>query len=216
MPVRKIKPSYTVVTGSISSKKNDNLSDFEGPLEWQFLILLEFDWEDEIESFEVQPVNILYGMSPRGRQYKYTPDVLVHYRDGRRPCLFEVKPRKYLKKKWTELKPKFRAGIHYVRINSMRFKIVTDKEIFTPFLENARFLRQFKTQAPLTSEIDILLEKLCEAGNITPTALLASITDDRWRQAALIPVLWHLVATRRIGVDIEQKIHMESNIWPIK
>jgi hypothetical protein len=160
MPVRKIKPSYTVVTGSISSNKNDNLSDFEGPLEWQFLILLEFDWEDEIESFEVQPVQLLYGISPRGGQYKYTPDVLVHYRDGRRPCLFEVKPRKYLKKNWTELKPKLRAGIHYARMNSMRFKIVTDKEIFTSFLENARFLRQFKKQSPLASGTDILLNKI--------------------------------------------------------
>ncbi len=215
MPVRKIKQSYTVVTGSVSSIKNDDPGDFEGPLEWQFLILLEFDWDNEIESFEVQPVKILYGTSPRGRQYSYTPDVLVHYRDGRPPCLFEVKSREFLKKNWSELKPKLGAGIHYARLHSMRFKIVTNKEIFTPFLENARFFRQYKTEIPQASEIGILLQRLNENGKTTPNALLASVSDDIRRQAALIPALWHLVATRRIGADIEQKIHMESPIWPI-
>lgn len=216
MSVRKIKPSYTVVTGAVSSQRNGGcLSDFEGPLEWQFLIMLEFDWDNEIESYEEQPVKILYGKSLRGRQYEYTPDVLVHYRDGRPPCLFEVKPRKYLKKNWTVLKPKLRAGLHYARLHSMRFKVVTDKEIFTPFLDNARFFRQYKTITPPAFESDILLQKLSKNGKTTPNALLASVTEDTRRQATLIPALWHMVATRRIGVDIEQKVHMESHIWPI-
>jgi len=216
MPVRKIKQSYTVVTGAVSSAKNGDLTDFEGPLEWQFLILLEFDWDNEIKSFEVQPLKIFYGKSLRGRQYSYTPDVLVHYRDGRPPCLFEVKPRKYLKMNWTKLKPKLRAGIRYARSNGMRFKIVTDEEIFTPFLENARFFRQYKTEIPSNEEMGVLLRNLNENGTTTPNALLASVSEDIWKRAALIPALWHLVATRRIGVDIEEKVHMESKIWPVE
>lgn len=215
MPVRKIKQSYTVVTGAISSQKNDNLSEFEGPLEWQYLIILEFDWENEIESFEVQPLKILYGKTIRGHQRGYTPDILVHYHDGRPPLLIEVKPRRYLHKNWKDLKPKLRAGIHYAREHGMRFKIITDKEIFTPFLDNARFLRQFKCLTLLTEDSTQLTHALSGFKHTTPKELLNSVTSDIWRQAALIPSLWHLVANRRIGIDINQKIHMESPIWPL-
>jgi len=215
MPVRKIKPSYTVVTGSVSSLTNKNMSDFEGPLEWQYLIILEFDWDNEIESFEVQPVTITYHIRSNRRQYKYTPDVLVRYRDGSPPCLIEVKSRRFLKKKWSELKPKLRAGIHYARINSMRFKIITDVEIFTPFLENARFLRQYKNLTPSSTDTSLILKQITEVDISTPARLLANITENKASQAELIPALWYLVANRLIGVDIDKKIHMHSEIWPV-
>lgn len=215
MPVRKIKPSYTVVTGAISSQKNANLSDFEGSNEWQYLIILEFDWNNEIKCFEVQPLKILYGQTLRGHQRTYTPDILIHYHDGRPPLLIEVKSRKYIRKNWKELKPKFRSGIHYAKLHGMRFKIISDKEIFTPFLENARFLRAFKTQQPPTEDSTLLINAIKITGHTTPNLLLKSITTDIWRQAAMIPTLWYLVANRRIGVDIFSKVHMESPIWPL-
>ena len=215
MPVRKIKPSYTVVTGAVSSCNGEHDSEFEGPLEWQFLILLEFDWNNEIDCFETQPLKIHYGKTQRGRQRSYTPDVLVHYRDDRPPSLFEVKPRYYLFKNWQELKPKLRAGIHYAKNHGMRFKIITDKEIFTPFLDNARFLRSFKTQSPPSEDIANLIGTLSQTGPTTPKALLSNVTSDIWRQAALIPTLWYLVANRYIDTDIYMKLHMESPIWPV-
>lgn len=216
MPVRKIKPSYTVVTGSISSNNAENHSEFEGPLEWQFLVLLEFDWNNEIDRYETQPVKINYRDNQTNRQRSYTPDVLVHYRDDRPPCLFEVKPRYYLFKKWQELKPKLRAGIHYAATNDMRFKIVTDKEIFTPFLGNARFLRTFKFLSQPDNDIKLLLNAITQSGQTTPNSLLKSITNDIWRQAELIPSLWNLIANRQIGTDIYVKLHMESLIYPVQ
>ena len=215
MPVRKIKQNYTVVTGAISSQKNANLSEFEGSNEWQYLIILEFDWNNEIESFEVQPLKICYGQTSRGHQRIYTLDVLINYHDGRPPCLIEVKSRKYIRKNWQELKPKFRAGIHYAKLHDMRFKIISDNEIFTAFLDNARFLRTFKTQQPPAEESSLLISGIEMAGHTTPNSLLKSITTNIWHQAAMIPTLWHLIANRRIGVDIYSKVHMESHIWPL-
>jgi hypothetical protein len=215
MPVRKIKPSYMVVTGTVMSQKNAYSSDFEGSNEWQYLIILEFDWNNEIESFEVQPLKILYGETKRGQQREYTPDILIYYRDGRPPHLIEVKSRKYILKNWKELKPKFRAAIHYAKLHGMRFKIISDKEIFTPFLDNARFLRSYKTLQPQKEDSDLLIHEINKTGQTTPNALLKNVTNDIWRQAALIPTLWYLIANRRIGVDINCKIHMESPIWPL-
>jgi hypothetical protein len=216
MPVRQIKQSYTVVTGSVTSQLNFDSAEFEGSNEWQYLIILEFDWDNEIKSFEVQPLKILYGKKLCGDPREYTPDVLVHFHDGRPPLLIEIKSRKYILKNWKELKPKFRAGIHYAKLNGMRFKIISDKEIFTPFLDNARFLRSFKKQLPPAEDSTLLIHKILKTGRTTPNALLQSITSDIWRQANLIPTLWHLIATRRIGVDIDTKIHMESPIWPLE
>jgi hypothetical protein len=215
MPVRKIKQSYTVVTGAVTSQTNEDPSEFEGSYEWQYIIILEFDWNNEIKSFEVQPLKIFYGLTLRGRQRVYTPDILVHYRDGRPPRLIEVKSRNSIRKSWKKLKPKFRAGIHYAKLHGMRFKIISEKEIFTPFLENARFLRAFKTQEPPTEDSALIMSKIAKSEHTTPNALLKSITADIWRQAALIPTLWYLVANRRIGVDINSKIHMESPVWPL-
>lgn len=215
MPVRKIKQSYTVVTGAVTSQKNEDPSDFEGTNEWQYIIILEFDWDNEIKSFEVQPLKILYGQKLRGGQRTYIPDILVHYLDGRPSRLIEIKSRKYIKMNWAKLKPKFRAGIHYAKLHGMRFKIISDKEIFTPFLDNARFLRAFKTQQPPTEDSTLIIHEISKTGRTTPNKLLQSTTSDRWRRAALIPTLWHLIANRRIGVDINCKIHMESPIWPI-
>jgi hypothetical protein len=214
MPVRKIKQSYTVVTGTVTSQKNEYSSEFEGSNEWQYLIIIEFDWDNEIESFEVQPLKILYGETLRGTQREYIPDVLVHFKDGRPPLLIEIKSREYLRINWKKEKPKLRAGIHYAKLNGMRFKILTGKEIFTPFLDNARFLRSFKKQEPPANDSSLLLREIAKIGQTTPNELLKSVTSDKWRQAALIPTLWHLVANRRIGVDINTKVHMESPIWP--
>jgi hypothetical protein len=39
---------------------------------------------------------------------------------------------------------------------------------------------------------------------------------DRWNQAALIPVMWRLLADRRIGFDIAQLLNMRSTIWSLR
>jgi hypothetical protein len=40
------------------------------------------------------------------------------------------------------------------------------------------------------------------------------MTEDRWRQAQLLPVLWHLVAQCRVGVNLRQPLTRRSRLWP--
>lgn len=56
MAVRKIPKNYLFVTGGYSSRKNDEMDAFESLLEKDYLLLLDFD--ESVESFEVQPVRI--------------------------------------------------------------------------------------------------------------------------------------------------------------
>ena len=106
MPVRKIPRNHLVVTGRLASAKAERMIDFESLLEKDYMLLLEFD--DEVEIFEEQPVNIAVQGVPRG----YTPDLLVHFKAHlhRPPQLVEVKPRSYLEKYAEEYAAKFAAA----------------------------------------------------------------------------------------------------------
>lgn len=76
MPARKIRKNHLTVTGSFASRKDGSVGSFESLLEKEYMVLLNFD--DAVESFEEQSVNIPVLGVPRG----YTPDVLVHFHEN--------------------------------------------------------------------------------------------------------------------------------------
>ena len=54
---------------------------------------------------------------------------------------------------------------------------------------------------------------LQEMRETTPAGLMQAIHRDEWNQARLIPVLWYMVATFQVGVDLDQSLNMNSPIW---
>ena len=106
-------------------------------LERDFLLLLDFD--RDVEFYEEQPVKIVYH-DAQGRRRTYTPDVLVRYRTDRlqarhtKPLLCEVKYREELRQHWAAYRPKFRAAGRYARQHGWRFRLVTDRDVRTPYL----------------------------------------------------------------------------------
>lgn len=214
MPVRKIPKNYRNVTGIAAHGKADGPAAFESTLERDFIELLEFD--PSVVTFEVQPITLDW-RDDDGAERHYTPDVLVtlYGNDGANPSriLYEVKYRSELKRDWANLRPKFKAAIHYAKANGWRFKLVTEVEIRTPYLQNARFLLHFLRQAPpSTGDQQRLLVQLSCLEQTTPTDLLAALSDDQWEQARLLPVLWYLVASQNVDADLEQALTMDSSI----
>ena len=61
--------------------------------------------------------------------------------------------------------------------------------------------------------IDLLYETLRELKQSTPNALIQHIFQNEDNQAKLLPVLWYLIATQQVGVDLNQPITMKSTIW---
>jgi TnsA endonuclease C terminal len=53
---------------------------------------------------------------------------------------------------------------------------------------------------------------LVELGETNPAHLLTAMSQDRWQQAQLLPMLWQLVATRQIETDLRQPLTMQSRI----
>lgn len=214
MPVRKIPKNYRNITGVASRGKSIGKAMFESGLERDFITLLEFN--REVESFEVQPISIEW-IDGNGKNRSYTPDTLAFYTsNSKKPTLFEVKYRSELKSDWQQLKPKFKAALAYARHRGWAFKIMTEKEIRTPQLENAKFLLPFVNRGPqVEDDMDMLAESLRQIQKTTPTLLLNKIYQDEWNKAKLLPTLWYLVGTHQIGANLNQKLTMASEIWSI-
>ncbi|WP_333810596.1 TnsA endonuclease N-terminal domain-containing protein [Idiomarina baltica] len=215
MSVRTIPKNYQNLTGLMSSTKADGAF-FESTLERDFLTIIEFD--TNVQSYDVQPVSIPW-IDEKGKRRIYTPDVLVEFQAGKCPfsrfdvILCEVKYRSELQRKWTDFKPKFKAAIKYAKLKGWRFKLVTEDEIRTPFMENARFLQPYLSESLDESHEALLLEQLISFRECSVDALIKSIFNDKWAQAELIQSLWWLIASRRVSTDLNEPLTMSSRIW---
>lgn len=186
------------------------------------LLLLEFD--RRVETYASQPITLCW-QDGTGKRH-YTPDVAVRYTatavradPSLRVALIEVKPRTVLWEDWGDLKPKFKAAIAWCRDRSMSFRILTDIEIRTPYLDNARFLLRFRDgKSPAETCWDDprpqhIREALAEMQSSTPCALVQALTSDEQRQAEYLPWVWRLVDLGYIGCDLHERLTMASPIW---
>jgi len=198
--VRNIPKNYLVVTGGHSSHKNTVMNGFEGTLEPEYMLLLDFD--EIVESYDEQPVVVPVPGVPAG----YTPDVLVRYfaRTGKPPKLVEVKRTDYLEAKKEEYAPKFAAAEAYCARVSWDFHIATEVEIRTPRLKNCKFLSAYRNYKPDEQDIDRVLDTAEHLGdaaaNVSIVEALSKTDDDRlyW-----IPIVWHCVVQRWLLCDLD-------------
>lgn len=193
----------------MASRKGVAPADYESTLERDFLTLLEFS--PNVSAFDVQPVTVTWRQN--GKERRYTPDVLVHYEAGSKPELYEVKYRQDLWKNWKSLRPKLRAGVHFAKEQGWRFRLATEVEIRTPYLENAKFLLTFVRRKAPPESCAQLLARLRELRETSPGGLLLAVCQDETNRALLTPALWHLVGTFRIGADLHRPLNMDSRIW---
>jgi hypothetical protein len=216
MPVRTIPKNSRSLTGKVIDFRSHRGVSFESALERDFYVLLDFD--PAVTDFEEQPVTIAY-QDPVGARRTYTPDVLVHYRPEarweHRPVLYEIKYRDDLRTHWQDYRSKFKAARRYARTQGWVFQLITEREIRTPYLKNAKFLRQYHDREPNRGDRHRLLAFLAVQGETSPETLLASLSPDRWEHARLLPVLWFLIAIGEIGADLTVPLTMHSCIWSL-
>jgi hypothetical protein len=216
MPVRRIPPNRRSLTGLVVSQRQGRMVASESSLERDFYILLDFDIN--VDKYIEQPVIIEY-LDMEGGVHTYTPDVLVYYREdivpakGMKPILCEVKYRQDLFTNWREYKPKIRAGRAYARAKGWQFKLITECEVRTPYLENAKFLRPYRNLEINWGQANLLLKQMRELREADPESLLIAVAADRWQQAEMLPVLWHLIVKKMIGVDLTKRLTMHSRIF---
>ncbi len=214
MPVRTLKPAYRGVPSRTKSLKAGNRHVFgESTLERDLYILFEFfDW---VVSYEEQPLTLPY-FDADEKLHKYTPDTRAHLRIGGvdEQWLYEVKYRVDLWAEWHELRWKFRGAVRYCRQNGFdRFKILTEKEIpGTKLINIKRFLKKRSAYVdPVLVEYFI---KLLEGGLVMDVrAVLTRLRDQGVEENEANVALSHLIATRRIGLDLDVPFSYETELW---
>lgn len=212
-PARKIGLGRRALAGLQPTAKGGSSQParFESSLERDFYVLLEFNID--VLRWDPQPVRLDLG-SGLGT---YVPDVLVSYAGAgptsRRHVLYEVKYREELKRCWPTLRPRYRRALRFARSHGWGFRLVTEREIRTDLLWNAKFLLPYAHDPADSDDCQRLIEALSENEASTPTALLEVCSGDRMVQARLLTCLWYLVATRAVATDLSRRLSMSSPIW---
>lgn len=214
MSARTIPKNYRNVTGIHASVKAEKQAMFESTLERDFITLLEFD--KSVIGFHVQPVEVRW-VDHNGKNRSYFPDILFKRRTKHsdEEILVEVKYRSDLKENWDELKPKLKAGLRYAKQNGWAFKIMTEVEIRTTLLKNAKFLNPFiRRGIERKSDIKLIERELQSVEQSTPANLLERLAENDWGKAALLPALWYLIGTGKIGCDLyTEQLNMSTSIY---
>lgn len=213
MPVRKIPKSYRNITGQISSSKAIGVAGFESSLERDFLIILDFNYM--VNSFEIQPCKIEY-IDTHGKLHVYTPDVLVEYYSDHTQksysILYEVKYRGDLFTNWKEWRTRFKAAYSYAKAQGWKFKIITEYEIRQPYLETARFLRDYNSpiEDSRLQTATIIMRTLRETD---PETLVAALASDFSNRAEVTYLVWQMLAKGYLHMDYTQPLNMKTRIW---
>ena len=210
MPVRKIPKNHLHVTGGFAGRKNTRLVGYESPLEREYMLLLEFD--PEVVSFEEQPVRISF-LSEMGKKTPYVPDVLVHYHPPRPPELVEVKLAKDFKLKAKKFAPKFKAAQQHADERGWIFRKVSEKEIRGPYLQNLKFLREYRLVEPDLSMLERVLMAVGAARrSLTVAGLIDQVTTSDDEKLIAFPALWHLVVSGRLRLNLNKPITSETRL----
>ena len=218
--VRRVKSNGFTAPGVIPSRKNEAMVPYESTPERDMAYFLEFSIA--IKRFTAQPVTIPY-TNLDGKPANYTPDFLAFYNTdidafkNERPTLFEVKTREYIKKDWPNLKNKFVEAMRFCDTKGWRFKIITEVELNTPYVRNAKFLTPYLRNTPSIGLVQNVMDAMHELeDSATPRDIINIGATDFYRRAALIPALWYLVANRTINCDLNQDLTMQTPLWYIK
>ena len=210
--VREIKLKHFSLSGQISSKKNDSIIQFESSLERDYSILLEYN--SNVKSYLEQPLIMTYYENNKKR--RYTPDFFIkelesNY-DGR---IVEVKYKKELENKKDILKCKFDAAKKFCDKNNLIFEIISEDQIRNEYLENCKFLWRYRydNHHINDNDIDLILDKLHNLKKSSVINLINSLSNDDFRKAELLFLIWYLVAYSIICCDLTKKINMKSILW---
>nr|WP_243849084.1 TnsA endonuclease N-terminal domain-containing protein [Xanthomonas sp. CFBP 8151] len=209
-PARELRTSRRSLTGRVTLG-DGGVAAFESSLERDWLLALDFD--PRVLAIQVQPFSLQYEHQAATR--RYTPDVRADYSlaSGMATLVYEVKPHGELQENWSVYRPRFKAAVRYCRSHGWRFKVVTERHIRTALLDNAKFLRRYRLLPEQDLYVQQLLYTLRALGMTTPQALLAAAYWTEESRMAALPMLWKLIATRRLGTDLQMPLTMSAPIW---
>lgn len=211
---RKIPKNFRHITGHVSDGQGGSLP-FEGPLEIDFYTLMTH--QRSIDRIETQSITIEH-LDAIGRKTRYTPEAVIHFKKDLRvrPLLVEVKPSKTLKKDWDELQWKVRAGIRQANEMGWTFKVYTEREIRTLYLENVKVLRIHRGHEFSDEQIDRVQSLVAASPGITFEEVLRRLEPRKQGEEWLMAhsLVYHCLVAGKISTDLFKLLAYTKPLFP--
>lgn len=182
---------------------------FESSLEADFMYLLEFN--PDVKFYYERPLIIRY---KEGRSTKeYLPNFLVDYHNGNKE-LVELKFSSDLALNQRKYQNRFESAQNFCKENNLCFKILSETNIHTARLFNAKFLSYYQKSTIHINDVDVdyLILLVKRYKKIAVKELLPIASKDEYRQAELLYVLWYAIAHYLIHYDEDQRLSMETTL----
>ncbi|NVJ93309.1 MAG: TnsA endonuclease N-terminal domain-containing protein [Methylocystaceae bacterium] len=211
-PVRRIPRKNRSLSGEVSIPRLKTSVSYESGLERDFVFINAIN--PKVTNIVSQPCCIHFA-DKKGQERHYTPDYLVTFSSKKtRPQLIEIKYSEELQEKASELADQFKAARLYAKDQGWKFLTVTENDIRTPILDNAKRLLPLQARVPNSDWANKLI-------GLTPSRLsieqlldkaeLAEADRARGFNAAL-----SLIAHSQFFVDLTQPITPKTIIRKIK
>lgn len=202
-PVRKIRNTGSKKhIGTFPSEKNGRPIDWESLLERDYIYLLEFD--RGVKSYTEQPLTLTTRYN--GKNYKYTPDVLV-VRD-KKTILVEVKPKNKLMRLLEDdvFKRKVEAANNYCSENGYKFVVVTDEEIQAGnLLTNVKRLFKFSRIVVPSADFLAIRNELIVNGKMSIIELSYKLANSKVEQKRIQALVFSLLYSQKLICDLMGK-----------
>lgn len=196
-------------TSQIYEIKNHLLFHEKSELELQYSYLLEYS--TEIFFYYEKPIEIYLKSK---KEIPFIPSFIIKYYDENIDIIL-IKE----KSKLQEFQQKNLKELHeintFCKENKFQFKILTETDIYTDKLYNAKFLLYFQDPFIKINYNDtvILSDIIKMHKKITVSDLIKKATLVKERQAELLYILWYSIANHFFDYDKNSKLNMNSMIW---
>jgi hypothetical protein len=207
--VRVIPPGHRSITGSLPTRYPARQLNYESKLERDFLLVMEI--EHGVHDVATQPMTV--ELEVAGKRRIYTPDVLVTWDaearlpHGVRQVVFEVKPLDVLRRDFTKLGPKYREAKRHFRRQGIGFRVVTERTIRRPRLENAKVLAPTMKTRPEGALIDQIVLFMQERATGTTIGELRGILENQGAiRGVAMDAIYHFIGYRFIECDLERPL----------
>lgn len=198
---RVIPRKHTSIRARVPLRSPSGPQETESQLETDLVVQLSFS--PRVYDLITQP--IIEYVDPAGQSRRYTPDVYVElYPDADgdvRYYMLEAKMADDLQENWSDYQLAFDAARAWCATNHAQFRIVTDREIRTEYLTNAKFFTRFVDLDPDSAAMDMIWS-LTEAGATTVANAISAMREAGINEPDARTAIERAVANFYIACDL--------------
>lgn len=207
---RNLSMSKIKLKGENVSVNNSPEVYFESSLESDYMYLLEFN--PEVKFYYERPIILSY--KKVASTNKYTPNFLVDYHSGRKE-LVELKHKSDLALPMHDYAQQFELAQQLCKENNLTFRLLSEEDIHTPQLFNAKFLTYYQnpTIRVNDADVDYLLLLVKKYKKVSVKQLLSIASKDEYKQAELLYTLWYTVASYLISYNKDEELTMDTVLF---